>query len=159
MLLLGPLSCVYIKGGLILAAYTLDLESPLGMELILNLAWVLMAASLVCVWLRFALRTQADRRLQFVALAVLLIILLPAISMTDDLQAAQNPAETDICLRRNHECVNPHCIIPVAAALPVPVFAGPSFGILRLAAPGDLSAPVVDHPGLASIQNRPPPAA
>jgi hypothetical protein len=31
--------------------------------------------------------------------------------------------------------------------------------MLRIAAPGRLPAPVIDHPALAPIQNRPPPAA
>jgi hypothetical protein len=42
----------------------------------------------------------ATRRTQMVALAVLILILFPVISVTDDLQAIQNPAEVDSCLRR-----------------------------------------------------------
>jgi hypothetical protein len=41
----------------------------------------------------------------------------------------------------------------------LPVFDAPSIGFLQLVTPGYVPAPVVDHPGLASIQNRPPPAA
>jgi hypothetical protein len=134
------------------------------MELLLNLAWALLAALMLCLWLRFAQRTgterrMQDRRMQFVALALLLLILFPVISVTDDLQAIQNPAETDSCQRRDHIVASPHSIFPAGAALPLPVFAELSFGILRIAAPGSLRAPVVDHPALAPIQNRPPPAA
>ena len=133
------------------------------MELALNLAWMALAALMFCLWLRVAPRTGPDRHIehrhaQFVALTVLILILFPVISVTDDLQALQNPAETDSCQRRDHIVSNPHSIFPGGAALPMPVFAELSFGILHLATPGSLTAPVIDHPALASIQNRPPPA-
>ncbi len=132
------------------------------MELTLNLAWIALAATMFCVWVRFALRTGPDRRIenrqaQFVALALLILIMFPVISVTDDLQAIQNPAETDSCLRRDHIVSNPHSIFPLVAAPPLPVFAELSFGVLRVAAPGSLPAPVFDHTALARIQNRPPP--
>jgi hypothetical protein len=133
------------------------------MELALNLAWIALASLMFCLWLRFAPRIGpdrhiADRRAQFVALAVLILILFPVISVTDDLQAIQNPAETDSCLRRNQIVVNAHSIVPAVAALPVPIFGKLSFVILHIPAPGNLPAPVINHPALASIQNRPPPA-
>jgi hypothetical protein len=129
------------------------------MELALNLGWMLLGALLLCLWLRFAPRTGTDRRTQFVALAVLVLVLFPVISMTDDVLAAQNPAEPDTCLRRDHVVSPGHSIIPAAAAPPQPVFAELSFGFLRFAAPRNLPVPVIDHPGLKTIQNRPPPAA
>jgi hypothetical protein len=136
----------------------------MSMELTLNLAWMVLAALMFCLWLRFASRTGPElrienRRAQFVTLAVLILILFPVISVTDDLQVIQNPAETDTCQRRDNIVCNAHSIFPAVAALPLPVFAELSFGILRVAAPGRLPAPVIDHPALASIQNRPPPAA
>jgi hypothetical protein len=112
-----------------------------------------------CLWLRFASQTGPDRRLQFVALAVLLLILFPVISVTDDLQAAQNPAEADCLVRRDHRCATPHSILPPIAALPLPAIIGPNFGVLLLKVPGSLHDPVFDSPALAPIQNRPPPAA
>jgi hypothetical protein len=143
---------------------TLHVESALGMELVLNIAWVLLASVMLCLWLRFAPCTHRgqqtkSRRMQFVALAVLLLILFPVISVTDDLQTVQNPAEADSCLRRDHVYSNPHSVFPTAAAFPVPAFAGISFGFLSVAAPGNFTAPRIDHPGLAPIQNRPPPIA
>lgn len=129
------------------------------MELVLNLAWALSAVAIICLWLRFGPQANAGRRTQVVALAVLILVLFPVISVTDDLQAVQNPAEVDSCLRRNHVVSNAHSIFPVAAALPLPAFAELPFGFLQLVAPGHQLAPAVDHPGLNSIQNRPPPAA
>jgi hypothetical protein len=136
----------------------------MGMETILNLVWALLAALMFGLWLRFApcpgLTRRADsRRMQFVALAALILLLFPVISVTDDLQAIQNPAETDSCQRRDHVCVTPHAIFPAVATLPLPAFAGLSFAYLRLTTPSSLLAPDVANPAMASIQNRPPPAA
>ena len=129
------------------------------MELLLNIAWGLLAGLMVCLWLRFSARKGISRRGQFVALAVLLLILFPVISVTDDLQAAMNPAEADCCLRRDHACSHHHSLIPAVAAMPVPVLAELQFGSQRAVAPGGLEAPVFDLPALAPIQNQPPPAA
>jgi hypothetical protein len=129
------------------------------MELVLNLAWVLLATLMFCLWLRFAPCTGTDRHLQLVALMVLLLILFPVISVTDDLQAVQNPAETDSLLRRNHGCSPAQSIFPAVAALPLPAMADLPFGFLGMAAPGIPQAPVFDGPALAPIQNRPPPTA
>jgi hypothetical protein len=129
------------------------------MELALNLGWALVAVWMLCAWLRVARRGSRDRRAQFVALAVVILILLPAISMTDDLMAAQNPAEADCCVRRDYNCSTPNSQNSLMAALPAPTFTGPAFGLVRIGAPSQLSAPHVELPALVSIQNRPPPAA
>jgi len=129
------------------------------MELTLNLAWALLATVIVSQWLHHAPSNGTRRGTQFAALAMLIVILFPVISVTDDLIAAQNPAEADCCLRRDHVVSNSHSIFPVVAALPPPVFAEFSFGFLRFAAPGHMPAPQVANPALAAIQNRPPPAA
>jgi hypothetical protein len=136
----------------------------MGMETILNLVWASLAALMFGLWLWFPPRTglngQADsRRIQFVALAVLILLLFPVISVTDDLQAIQNPAETDCCQRRDHACVTQHSILPSVAALPLPAFAALSFVFISMPAPSSLLAPVIANPALASIQSRPPPAA
>jgi hypothetical protein len=129
------------------------------MELILNLGWALVAVMMVCVWLRFAPSGSDSRWTQAVTLAVILLILLPAISMTDDLVAAQNPAEVVSSVRRDHDDSQPHSIVPVTSALPPPMFAGPDITVVQMAIPSDLSTLLVDNPGLESIRNRPPPAA
>jgi hypothetical protein len=129
------------------------------MELALNLAWFVLAVAMVLLWLRQSKRSPCGRRGQVVALGVLLFILLPAISMTDDLLAAQKPAEVDCCLRRVHEFVHSHTISPAPPALPQRAFASPPVFRLQLAAPGFTPAPKVDPPALSAIQNRPPPAA
>jgi hypothetical protein len=129
------------------------------MEIVLNLVWVLLAAVIVRLWLRHAPCDGVSRWTQVAAVAMLIVILFPVISVTDDLQTAQNPAELDCCARRNHAVSSSHSIHPMAAALPQPVFAEPTFGFLRLVASSSFPFPIVDNPALAPIQNRPPPAA
>jgi hypothetical protein len=133
------------------------------MELTLNLGWALLALWMLFVWVRMALRTAKDRRAQFIALAIVILILLPVISETDDLIiAVQNPAEINCSVysvRKNHDFCSPHSNVPAAAALPAPTFAGLSFAYVHVTAPGSLPAPFVGHPALAPIQNRPPPVA
>ena len=104
------------------------------MELILNLVWALLATLMLWLWMRHAPCVCLSRRTQLVALAMLILILLPVISVTDDLQALQNPAELDCCARRHHAVSCPHSIFPAAATLPPPVFAELSFGFLRFVA-------------------------
>jgi hypothetical protein len=128
------------------------------MELFLNLAWMLLATLTYWLWVSYAPRKGADRRTQLVALALVMLILFPVISVTDDLMTAQNPAETDCCQRKGHVHVNDHPMLH-----PVPEFALPSFAAIHsgstcFAVPDNLTAPPVKVPALHSIQNRPPPA-
>jgi hypothetical protein len=109
--------------------------------------------------LRYARHTDANRRTQIVALAVLILILFPVISVTDDLQAMQNPAETDSCLRRVHAVSSPHSIFPAASALLPPVLAELSFGIQQVAKPHNSPASAINQSAMAPIQDRPPPLA
>jgi hypothetical protein len=134
-------------------------ELALGMELTLNLGWVLVALWMLCAWWRVAPRAAKGRRAQFVALAVVILILLPAISMTDDLIAAQNPAEIDTCVRRDHGDSGPHSIDPVKATLPLLGFSGLAFGFSPARAQNHLPVVYVENPSLTSIGNRPPPLA
>jgi len=128
------------------------------MELLLNLAGVLVAVAMVCLWLRWAPRAGVDRRTQLVALALLILILFPVISVTDDLLAAQNPAETDSCVRRITRTV-------VAANLPICSRAartrsgGASLRVPALCVGKRVPVLIVNSPALAPIENRPPPTA
>ena len=130
------------------------------MELFLNLAWVAVAAALVCLWLRGDAADDPDRSRQLIAIAVLIAILFPVISVSDDLLAVQNAAEADNYLRRDH-LVPSHtpAVQPVLTILAPVIFAGLGFGFLRFVAPSLLPVKKPDRPELAGIDNRPPPAA
>jgi hypothetical protein len=129
------------------------------MELVLNLVWILLAMVLVRFWLRTASPRTASTMAQVVALTMLIVILFPVISVTDDLEAIQNPAEIDCCARRNHAASCSHTRFPAVATLPPPVLTSLSFGFLRFAVPNRVPAPLVKNPAMGSVQNRPPPAA
>lgn len=126
--------------------------------MILNLVWVFLAAASVRLWLRHAPRSGAKRGTQAVAVVMYLAIILPVISVTDDLAAAQNLAIEVLPPRRDHAFASPHPITP-AAALPTAAIAELCTGFQRFVSPCLPSAPVVDNLALASFRNRPPPAA
>ena len=131
------------------------------MELTLNLGWALLALWMIWAWLHTTPPTTPGRRVQVVGLAMAILILLPAISMTDDLVAAQNPAEIDCCARRTHDHgdSNLHSLPPAVAFLPAPAFAGTSLVFAGMTAIDNLFSPFVENPALKPIENRPPPAA
>ena len=129
------------------------------MELILNLAWVMLAVVCAGLWVHHARHNGVSPRVQAIALLMLVVILLPVISVTDDLQALQNPAELDCCARRHHAASSPHTIFHAIAALPPVMIAEPSFSFLCKIVPGGSPPPTVKNPALTSIQNRPPPVA
>lgn len=129
------------------------------MEVFLNLVWMLAALLFVVLWLRLARRHGATPRVQAIALLMLIVILLPVISVTDDLQALQNPAELDCCARRHHAAFCPHSVVPAVAAPLPPAFAELLTGFAPATVPGYGLLPAKKIPTLESIQNRPPPAA
>jgi hypothetical protein len=130
------------------------------MELSLNLAWLLVAGVIVSLWLRGQSRKSPDRRRQLIAIAVVIAILFPVISVSDDLLAIQNASEADNYLRRDH--LTPPSINPVQPILSIAAplfFAGLGLAFLRFIAPGLLPVEAPEHPELACIENRPPPFA
>jgi hypothetical protein len=128
------------------------------MELFLNFAWALLAISGLCLWLRFDRRDKSERRLAFMALAMLIVIVFPVISVSDDLWSLQNPAETDASVRRDHVTAAPHASFP-ASAIPTTTFAGLANDYERAIAPLFHASLPVERPATDHIQNRPPPAA
>jgi len=126
------------------------------MELILNLAWMLLVALLLMRWksLRFAQRMHPH--LQLIAIGLIAVLLFPAISVTDDLLAPQALAESDTSLRRDQGQNLLPAEIPALAAL---LFAdsapaGKAFCGFVL----NLQHEKGTHPAYsAELYNRPPP--
>lgn len=129
------------------------------MEIFLNLAWALLAAISVGMWAHVEHRTGAERRLPIIALVILIFILFPVISVSDDLWSMQSPAETDTCQRRDHSASCTHCLLPAMSALPEPFFVRANFGFQHLILPANLPLTAVLRPALHTIWNRPPPMA
>ena len=129
------------------------------MELFFNSVWGIVAVASVCLWLRLERRSDAQRHASFIALAMLIVILFPVISVSDDIWAAQNPAETDTSQRRDHRGCCSHSPSPMVAALPE-LFTGElSFDFQHGVVPRFVRLPAIGNPALDPIENRPPPAA
>jgi hypothetical protein len=70
-------------------------------ELFLNIIWFATSLLLVTWWIRLARRERTrDEVSAMIALALLLVLLFPVISMTDDLVAINNSAEAEHMMRR-----------------------------------------------------------
>lgn len=130
------------------------------MELLLNAVWLLLAGALLCLWLQGNLRTKTDRGRQFIAIAVLIAILFPVISMSDDLLAVQNAFEADNFSRRDHLVpANNSPVQPALTMIAVVIFAGLGFGFTRLTGPNLVPVHEPERPELVCVGNRPPPLA
>lgn len=142
------------------------------MEILSNLAWGLVVAVLWGFWLKGLPRQgEQDSRsevsllpaigIQLIALAMLSAVLLPVISVTDDLQSANFPAEVERTGGRNDRHLSldqPTHPLPVALALLV--F---SLRPLRLHTIAFLSSdellPRQHDAYVRTLWSRPPPAA
>ena len=79
------------------------------MELFLNVVWL--SVSILMVIFCGRSNRQGDTKLSWsagVALCLLLVLLFPVISMTDDLQALTAPAEVEHMMRRQHDAPSLH---------------------------------------------------
>jgi hypothetical protein len=131
------------------------------MELALNLFWFGLVFFLTELWLRHTPASVKNRRVQYIALALILFILLPAVSMTDDLLAAQNPCEVDssLALRGRHDWTPERVIILPAFALLFPIFRRISPQLQNAMAADAVVLPLPRDPATALINSRPPPTA
>lgn len=128
------------------------------MEILLNLAWAALALLMVCLWLRLGNPKGADRRRQIIAILVLIAILFPVISVSDDLMAVQSTSEQDSFQRRDHlppSSAHPILPFPIVSALAFDL----SFGSPRFPSIRSLPLPSIEHPELGVAGNRAPPAA
>ena len=135
------------------------------MELLCNFAW---ATVIVALWSCWFVRRRSARisplpaiALQLISLAALTAILLPVISITDDLQAANNPAEVERSAgKRDHlfSFQQAHHGAPGIVALVVPAFR-PSLLTRFSLLPTDSADPSEGTAHLLAPWSRPPPAA
>src|SRR5580658_3216325 len=125
----------------------------------LNLEWMVLAALMCWLWTRHARREGSERRVQCIALALVLANMFVVISMYDDMAMAQNPAETRCIQREDDLGAHAHAPLhPVVAS--IPTLAGEiPFNTFRFVVLGSLLLPSLKVPALSPIQNRPPPAA
>jgi hypothetical protein len=136
-----------------------------NVELFLNLVWFLVSLLLVVHWTRAAHPDRTWRTGKAaVALLLLVLLLLPVISVTDDLVATTGPSETEHIVRRG-EMPLLHIDQYLAAALAIGTFAAQLF--VGLAFLGALLSRVVPRSNAITLLNgfgsaagiRPPPSA
>ena len=128
------------------------------MELFLNFAWALVAICSVGLWFRLGRREGVERRGSLIAVFILIVILFPVISVSDDLWSAQNPAETDTCLRRDHQGYCSHLLTAGLAFSPRVADVEPGFGFQDYLVWHSSSPRVIEKPALDGIESRPPPS-
>jgi hypothetical protein len=93
-------------------------------EIILNIAWAICSIGLIWFWTQNNASNLVPLRTQILALAMIVLLLLPVISLSDDLIAMQGPAEADTCLRKALHSNEIHpSAIPASFALPEDVVA------------------------------------
>lgn len=135
------------------------------MELFSNLLWIVLSSFLLSIWLLRrnqwedeSLRSRVP--LQIIALALLIVVLLPVVSLTDDLQACTMPAESDHLSRRSDfQAIADFSLHPfsflVVASIPFQV-SPPSRTLARLPIPAKTDTPCAEY--LRILGSRPPPA-
>lgn len=128
------------------------------MEPIFNLVWALVTIAGVGFWFMQARRKRGSNRYSAIGLALLVVILFPVISVSDDLWSLQNPTETDSFHRRDYGGGTPHFQPISVSSLPETfgpelLFASWWIGTTHL-----IASPTIDNPALKPVENRPPPA-
>jgi hypothetical protein len=140
------------------------------MELLCNLAWVAVTVALWSCWFVRRRRTGPNSArvsplpaiaLQLISLAALTAILLPVISITDDLQAANNPAEVERSSGRRDHLFSFQQAHQGASGIVALVAPGlrPSFLTRFSLLPTASAVPAQGTAHLLAPWSRPPPAA
>jgi hypothetical protein len=127
------------------------------MEIVLNLAWATLAIAGFSLWLRFERRRGAERNLPLIAITMLVVILFPVISVSDDLWSIPNPAETDATQRRGPFISSDHAIFPASAALPEPILDWLPFDVAQTDTPKPTFASNLPESMSVAAENRAPP--
>lgn len=135
------------------------------MELFSNLLWLVLSSLLLSLWLWHRNRWRDDSlrsgvTVQLVALALLIVVLLPVVSLTDDLQANAMPAESEHFARRGDlqtiADISSHAVSLIASCLTLLSSEPPSQALAWLVFPDKNDSSSSDF--FQAHGNRPPPA-
>ena len=131
-------------------------------ESALNLIWAVASSLLLACWLAWLVYARPTRRqaiLSGIALLALVVVLLPAISMTDDRLAMQSPAEFEHALRRDDGNFEYSFTVPTLVGLASFLLVTPLRPVdSHLLALGRLCAPPQLTGNFTPAAVRPPPA-
>lgn len=135
------------------------------MEIFFNLLWLALSSLLLGLWL-FHRGHSADESLrsragvQFIALALLIVVLLPVVSLTDDLQACTMPAESEHLSRRGDLQAVADFTLHAVSVVVAGLFAFDTTPnpqtFARLSLPAENETPCAGY--LRTLGTRPPPA-
>jgi hypothetical protein len=128
-------------------------------ELSLNLAWAALAATTLVFWPSIRPCQKANCGIPLATLTVCILILLPVISIPDDLMAPQFPAETDASLRSGYRPSINHSLshrAPVSLHSPFACLV--TWPLAKLAAKSSHLAYILPQVTIRPL-NRPPPFA
>ena len=134
-----------------------------GLELLFNFVWAMLSVSLGFLWIgglrHVPARTKRlDTRVQLLALAILIVVLLPVISMTDDMQA-MSTAEIEHVTRRADLLPSAEQPLDIIASLDVRLFPNRLFFDLPIFARVEPSIENLrrQYGSFRQLANRPPP--
>jgi hypothetical protein len=140
------------------------------MESLCNLGWLAVTIAFWGFWC--AQRRQVKRRVkrrsllpaiavQLISLCALTAILLPVISITDDLQASNNPAEVERGAGKRNQFLNLHHVSHGVAGAIALMVSCPSQPLMRRLAilPINFADPVQGTAQVLAQWSRPPPVA
>jgi hypothetical protein len=134
-------------------------------ELLLNSLWLSVSVALVLFWVRATFRGETEVNwTAVVAIVLLMALLLPIISITDDLIASDSPTESEHVVRRGEmpllHLTPDAATLPEMALLTALLFLGYAVLLARLSRFTLRFSPRVPMEGFARIAGvRPPPAA
>lgn len=129
------------------------------MESFLNIVWAALGLLLLCGWLRSDQQTDHGRGRQIVAILVLIAVLFPVISVSDDLVAMQGATEVTNSQKRDYlDPAGSHSLFPVIFAILPSLTAQAVFRMPSFVLSGTPSVAARDRLVSVDIQNRPPPA-
>lgn len=102
------------------------------MELLLNLVWLVTSVSLVAAWIWSIRKGYIEFEwATLIALILLIVILFPVISMTDDMVMMRAPAEVEHMMRRSEAPLAPVAMLGLLGALAALVLIAVSMTALR----------------------------
>lgn len=128
------------------------------MELFFNFAWAFVALASVFLWTKQGRHTLRYGHSPVVGLAMLVVLLFPVISVSDDLWSLRHPAETEVCQRRDHRDGTSYSQFQIPIALPEPIGVELNFQSRCLGEPRHMESVALAAPPLGPLANRPPPA-
>lgn len=145
-----------------------QLQSRTGVEILLNCVWLVLGLSLISAWSGHVWRTRTagaekllpSRRLQFTAILLLVILLFPVISVTDDIAMCTAPRDAERALRLHDPFESSQ---PTPALLPSTMAWMDTISLMLRTGPGrpverDATLAILLAGTVFPVDSRPPPA-